>query len=592
MSPLDSFPSQRQISEESSLPPSSLKCHDLRLTVPKDVLTQHAPQIVIAHRGASTHLPEHSLAAYRLALELGADYIEPDLVATKDQQLIAIHSLDLSLTTNVAEVFGEERKTISAYMGNQTGYWAYDFTLHEIQQLTLRQRLPDARSTVFDGLFRIPTLKEILKLLIEWNEQVQPYLYNLNGTTAPSGFSFNRLVYPPPPRGMYAELKDSPWLLQDTKMNLLDIFFQSMHENQELWRRSMWQYMCDTKLLKEHQYKLPVLIMQAFQAPILQDFTTKWRELAGSVDETLSLTTTVPDPENPSLTLTLPLPVPPTILLVPYESCQQEEYWFEIEDKYREYIRGIGIEKRCFFVLNEETEVPGTQLQYLPTIMEKARKADWVVHPWTERPETEFFVHNDLTRRQRRQSLVRNLQEDTSTVLSSMLSPFTTVMEELMFFKCKVGVQGIFSESVDTAVRAMNMDCPDGNEGVSGGSGMSSTQAECPDSSSNSDNIINNSSSGGINKDNIPLGPVILLSFILGIFSALLVGKVWSVMRRRQGEVDSNGHSGDDVGGIMMINTNNTRRLGGKKHSALPTSEDDDDHHNDMSFTPVDHEML
>jgi glycerophosphoryl diester phosphodiesterase len=145
----DSIPRQRQTNEESTGPPSSLKCHDFPLTVPKDGSTQHAPQIVIAHRGASAHLPEHSLAAYRLALELGADYIEPDLVATKDQQLIAIHSLDLSITTNVADVFGEDRQTVSAFMGDQLGYWAYDFTLTEVQQLTLKQRLTTTRCQIY-----------------------------------------------------------------------------------------------------------------------------------------------------------------------------------------------------------------------------------------------------------------------------------------------------------------------------------------------------------------------------------------------------------------------------------------------------------
>ena len=96
---------------------TDLKCHSFPLVVPEDATTQHAPQIVIAHRGASAHLPEHSLPGYRLALELGADYIEPDLVATSDQQLIAIHSMDLSLTTNVEEVFGADRKTASKFKG-------------------------------------------------------------------------------------------------------------------------------------------------------------------------------------------------------------------------------------------------------------------------------------------------------------------------------------------------------------------------------------------------------------------------------------------------------------------------------------------
>jgi hypothetical protein len=162
-----------------------------------------------------------------------------------------------------------------------------------------------------------------------------------------------------------------------------------------------------------------------------------------------------------------------------------------------------------------------------------------------------------------------------------------------MFFKCQVGVQGIFSESVDTAVRAMNMDCPDGKEV---GTTTTSSATDCSDSSSSSsshsDNI--NGSAGGINKDDIPLGPVILLSFIVGIFSALLVGRVWSVMQRRQHDLDSSNHSGGNgVGGITMVNTKTSRRLGGKQHSALPTNDDDDDHHDDLSFsTSRDGEMI
>jgi glycerophosphoryl diester phosphodiesterase len=592
MPPIRSSTKRRLANEETSYS-SSLKCHDFPLTVPRDGSTQHASQIVIAHRGASAHLPEHSLAAYRLALELGADYIEPDLVATKDQQLIAIHSLDLSITTNVEQVFGEDRKTISSYMGNQTGYWAYEFTLQEIQQLTLKQRLPNARSTAFDGLFRIPSLNDILQLLIEWNEEVQPRLYNVNGTAAlsssstASAFSFNKLDYPPPPRGMYAEIKDGPWLMQDANMNLLDIFFQHMHDNQELWQRAMWQYMCDTKVLKQHQYKLPMLMMQAFQAPILKDFTKKWQEFAnvdgGSGDGTnvgfLSLTASLADPEDLTSTLTLPLPVPPTILLVSHDSCHQEEYWFEIEDSYREYIRGVGVDKRCFFAINREqsTESSGV-LQYQPTIMEKARKADWVVHPWTERPEVEFFVRDDLSGRR------RGLQQDNSAndASTTSSSPFSTVMEEIMFFKCKVGVHGIFSESVDTAVRAMNMDCPDGsdNEASSSSSSSAGTSAQCPDTGKNS---------SAINTDNIPLGPVILFSFFLGILSGLLVWRICCALRRRRRGAEQNDPNNSDNGGIMMTKTT-SRRLG-KKHSALPTSEDEAQD-GDLSLTPEDHEML
>ncbi|KAG7347336.1 glycerophosphoryl diester phosphodiesterase [Nitzschia inconspicua] len=590
--PHSSGPTRRRYANEEVS--SKLKCHDFPLTVPKDgssTQRQHASQIVIAHRGASAHLPEHSLAAYRLALELGADYIEPDLVATKDKQLIAIHSLDLSITTNVEQVFGEDRKTVSSYMGNQTGYWAYDFTLEEIQQLTLKQRLPNARSMVFDGIFRIPSLNDILELLIEWNERVQPQLYNLNGNNSTKSSSssssldlaFYKLDYPPPPRGVYAEIKDGPWLLQDTNMNLLDIFFQHMQGNQELWQRAMWQYMCDTKLLKQHQYKLPLLMIQAFQAPILKEFVQKWQELAHPTnDGSLSLTASVPDPDDPAATLTLPLPVPPTILLVPHDSCHREEFWFEIEDSFRDHIRGVGVDKRCFFTVEKSTQ----SLQYQPIIMEKARKADWVVHPWTERPETEFFVQNDLSGRRWLQQQKQQQDPDASQS-TTVSSPFSTVLEEILFFKCKVGVHGIFSESVDIAVRAFNMECPNDNAGASAGSGSASGSSSGPSDACPP----TGKASTTINKDNIPLAPVILFSFFLGVLSALLLWKICSSIQRSH---DTNGqmnHNNVNGGSIMMTKTN-TRRMGGKKHSAVPTSEDEAAQDGDLTLTPEDHEML
>jgi glycerophosphoryl diester phosphodiesterase len=132
------------VKEEEESPP----CYPPPLIIPPTVTT-HAPKIVIAHRGASAHLPEHSLPAYRLALELDTDYIEPDLVATKDNELIAIHSMDMEITTDVAEKF-PDRKTFSKYL-NQTGYWSYEFTLEEVKTLRVHQRLPTARSTAFDG---------------------------------------------------------------------------------------------------------------------------------------------------------------------------------------------------------------------------------------------------------------------------------------------------------------------------------------------------------------------------------------------------------------------------------------------------------
>ncbi|MFN7724277.1 MAG: glycerophosphodiester phosphodiesterase family protein [Rubrivivax sp.] len=120
--------------------------------------------IVIAHRGASGYLPEHTLEAYAKAIQLGANYIEPDLVMTKDGVLIARHEPMLDSTTDVASKFGAERKTTRIVDGvATTAYFASDFTLAEIK--TLRAVQPRAsRDQSFNGQFSIPTLDEIIAL--------------------------------------------------------------------------------------------------------------------------------------------------------------------------------------------------------------------------------------------------------------------------------------------------------------------------------------------------------------------------------------------------------------------------------------------
>ena len=124
--------------------------------------------IVIAHRGASGYRPEHTLAAYRLAIQQGADFIEPDLVATKDGVLIARHENEISGTTDVAahpEFAG--RKTTKQVDGvTMTGWFTEDFTLAEIKTLRAKERIPQVRpgNTRFDGQYAIPTFAEVVQL--------------------------------------------------------------------------------------------------------------------------------------------------------------------------------------------------------------------------------------------------------------------------------------------------------------------------------------------------------------------------------------------------------------------------------------------
>jgi glycerophosphoryl diester phosphodiesterase len=127
--------------------------------------------IVIAHRGASGYLPEHTLEAYRLAVEQGADFIEPDLVATADGELIARHENELSGTTDVAiHAAFASRRTRKRIDGREIdGWFSEDFTLAEIRMLRARERLPGLRvaSAAHDGRYGVPSLRDIVQLVRE-----------------------------------------------------------------------------------------------------------------------------------------------------------------------------------------------------------------------------------------------------------------------------------------------------------------------------------------------------------------------------------------------------------------------------------------
>ena len=127
-----------------------------------------ATPIIIAHRGASGERPEHTLAAYELAIDQGADFIEPDLVPTKDNQLVARHENEIGDTTDVAQrpEFAGRRTTKTIDGRSITGWFTEDFTLAELKTLRARERLPELRpgNTAYDGKYEIPTLAEIIAL--------------------------------------------------------------------------------------------------------------------------------------------------------------------------------------------------------------------------------------------------------------------------------------------------------------------------------------------------------------------------------------------------------------------------------------------
>ena len=124
--------------------------------------------IVIGHRGACGYVPEHTLTSYFIAIQDGADFIEPDLVMTKDAVLVARHENEIGTTTNVADhrEFAGRRTTKVIDGTSVMGWFTEDFTLAELKTLRARERIPTIRpaNTRFDGQFQIPTFEEILAL--------------------------------------------------------------------------------------------------------------------------------------------------------------------------------------------------------------------------------------------------------------------------------------------------------------------------------------------------------------------------------------------------------------------------------------------
>jgi glycerophosphoryl diester phosphodiesterase len=128
-----------------------------------------ARPFVIAHRGASGYVPEHTLAGYFIAIQQGADYVEPDLVISKDGALLARHENEIGGTTDVAShpEFAARKATKSIDGEAVTGWFTEDFTLAELKTLRARERLPELRrgNAKYDGVFTIPTFDEVLELV-------------------------------------------------------------------------------------------------------------------------------------------------------------------------------------------------------------------------------------------------------------------------------------------------------------------------------------------------------------------------------------------------------------------------------------------
>jgi glycerophosphoryl diester phosphodiesterase len=157
---------------------------------------RHAEPLVIAHRGASGYRPEHTLAAYALGARLGADYVEPDLVRTKDGVLVARHENEISGTTDVAShpEFADRRTTKVIDGVSLTGWFTEDFTLAELKTLRAVERIPALRprNTRYDGFYEVPTFQEVIDLTRRLSKELGRPIgitrrRSIRATSVPSG---------------------------------------------------------------------------------------------------------------------------------------------------------------------------------------------------------------------------------------------------------------------------------------------------------------------------------------------------------------------------------------------------------------------
>ena len=178
-----------------------------------------AQPLVIGHRGAAGYRPEHTLASYKLAIEMGADFIEPDLVVTKDGELVARHEPNITATTDVSTrpEFAKRKTTRKVDGVDETGWFVTDFTLAELKTLYAKQANP-VRDPSFNQQFRIATFREILDLAKSESARTGRTIGVYPETKHPTYHVTNGLPIEPRMLKMLAEYgytkKDSPVVIQ------------------------------------------------------------------------------------------------------------------------------------------------------------------------------------------------------------------------------------------------------------------------------------------------------------------------------------------------------------------------------------------
>jgi len=376
----------------------------------------HRPPLILGHRGASFHIPEHTLQSYRLALELGADYIEPDLVATKDNVLIAVHDVDLNVTTNVHTYnngeFGDRARQ-SEGNGNKWGYYVNDFTWIEIQQLRVKQRVTSgARYDGYDYLFQIPSFTQIVNLLHDWNTRELPLIGRPSKTGGVTG--------------LYVELKKSYYFQQDGNISLADLFLDELAQHPKA-SELLFDHVTLCEGLRYDEYRVPPLVLQSFEGDVLEYLRNKFKERwMDFVEEDAILASGVVNVTGEEDDEVDHPWIPPLVLLVSESKCRQESFWFDVESL---HISGLGPNKNCLLPSSSAMESNDT----VAIARAKHEAREWVakahsfrlaVHPYTIKLEKEAGGVPQL---------------------------FSSAEEELRYYYCELKIDGIFSENIAIA---------------------------------------------------------------------------------------------------------------------------------------------
>lgn len=218
--------------------------------------------LVIAHRGASAERPEHTLAAYERAIDQGADYIEPDLVVTKDFQLVARHENELSGTTDVASrpEFEDRRRTKTVEGQTVAGWFSEDFTLAELRTLRARERVPSVRpaSATYDGLYQIATFAEIVGLV--------------RAKEAETGRKI----------GLYPELKHPTVMLQQERIDMVDLIVRELRRldlDREDARVFIQVFEIAPLQRLKRQVKVPLILLISSQGGPYDEPGMRWADM-------------------------------------------------------------------------------------------------------------------------------------------------------------------------------------------------------------------------------------------------------------------------------------------------------------------------